>query len=372
MSQSNKYLNNTIYGRYRDDTPDAILSKVASNLIISQEELGYKIINTRDYPINTAPEVKYACYDFTYSMDKYMIFSDIYSSVGVEKYDDLHKIYKATVRHFLIKKDASIWVKQIVYSYPRSIFTLSDQDRDTYTKELMKMPSHDSFVTYYSSVYALKTKSPSQFFACNIGVGSGCFKSEFDYYLKRYNDLSSFGNMSPQVVQDKSDVINAFYMLTGEDITSIGYNSSTQSANESYIYNNMLMNKPYSTGAGSMQQGPYLHYVADNKTIADNQTNIDTQTLSPSSGLREPPSVIQPTQPPQNNTGVSQPNVSQSGNPNYSPENDYIHDGYASIPVSYPTSIITSGIGDDAGRYYLDDYIEDIRREKCEMLDYLY
>lgn len=359
MSQANKYLNNTIYGRYRDDTPDAVLSKVASNLLVTQEEQGYRIINTKDFPPNTVPESKYACYDFTYSMSKYMIFHDIFFQLAFEKYDDLRKTYKAIVRHFLIKTEGSIWVKQYVYNYPRSIFTLSDQDRANYTKELLKLPGYDEFDTYYSSVYALKTKVNSLPLPCDIGIGSGCFKSEFDYYLKRYNDLSSFGNMSPQVVQDKQDVINAFYYLTGEDITSIGYNSSTQSANSNYLYNNMLMNKPYSTGAGPMQQGPYLDYIASNKLISDNQTTVDTETLSQTSPLKEPPSSIDNNN--NNNTGTQ-----------VSTGNNYIQQGYQDVPVDYPTSITTSGIGDDAGRIYLDDYIDEIRKEKCYLADQLY
>lgn len=369
MSQANKYLNNTIRGRYNDDTPDAVLSKVASNLLVTQEELGYILINTKDFPPNTVQESKYACYDFTYSMDKYMIFSDIFYSIGFEKFDDVRKTYKATIRHFLIKTEGSIWVKQYVYNYPRSIFTLSSIDRANYTKELMKLPPYDEFVTYYSSVYALKTKSPSLPLACDIGIGAGCFKSEFDYYLKSYNDLTLFGDMSPKITQDKQDIINAFYYLTGEDITSIGYNSSTQTANQNYLYSHMLMNKNYSTGAGSLQQGPYLHYVADNKLIADNQTNVDTETLSPGSSLKEPPS--------QEGSGGTQQPPSQEGNGGSSGYITPISQGGSepnenNIPVEYPMDISISGIGDDAGRIYIDDYIDEIRKEKCYVDDQLY
>lgn len=370
MSQANKYLNNTIMGRYRDNTPDAVLSKIASNLLVTQEELGYNIVNTKDFPKNTVTESKYACYDFTYSMNQYMIFNDIFYSLGVEKFDDVKRVYFATIRHFLIKTEGSIWVKQYVYNYPRSIFTLSDVDRANYTKELMKLPGYDEFVTYYSSVYALKTKSPSLPLACDIGIGAGCFKSEFDYYLKSYNDLTLFGDMSPKITQDKQDIINAFYYLTGEDITNIGYNSSTQTANQNYLYSHMLMNKNYSTGAGPLQQGPYLHYIADNKTIADTQTNVDTQTLSPTSPLSEPPSSQnQGNQGNGGNQGGNQGNGGTQGN------NDYIQplqQSSGDIPVDYPVNIITSGIGDDAGRYYIDDYIHDMVVEKCELADYLY
>jgi len=351
MSQANKYLNNTIFGRYNDQTPDATLSKVASNLLVTQEELGYNIVNTKDFPKNTVPESKYACYDFTYSMTNYMIFHDLFFQLAFEKYDDIQKIYKTTVRHFLLKTEGSIWVKQIVYAYPRSIFTLSDSDRAQYTKQLLALPGYNEFVTYYSSVYALNNKSPSLPLPCDIGIGSGCFKSEFDYYIKRYNDLSAFGNMSPQIVQEKTDIINAFFLLTGEDITSIGYNSNTGSANANYLYNNMLMNKIYSTGQAPIQQGALLNYVADNQTIANNQTNVDTQTLSPGNPLSEPSSVV--------NTGSGSSSGSGSGS-----STNYIQNG-SDIPVDYGSGTTTSGIGEDAGRYFIDDYIIDVAKEKC-------
>ncbi len=359
MSLSNKYLNNTILGRYHDDTPDATLSKVASNLMVTQEQQGYQIINTKDFPQNTVPESKYACYDCTYSFGKYLIFHDIFFQLAFEKYDSQKKTYVGIVRHFLLKVDASIWVKQIRYYYPRSISTLSDANRQKFTKALLQLPAYDDFNTYYSSVYALKTKSPSLPFPCDIGIGSGCFKSELDFFLQKYNNESDFGSLNDAVIKDRQDTINAFYLLTGEDLTSIGYNSLSGSASNSYIYQNSLMNKPYATGAGPLQQGPYLDYIADNSLIASNEKVVDTDILSPDDPLREPPSTTQPQVPPLTGT-PSQPIVMSP----YGSESNYIHDGYSTTVTQYGTNPQIQGDPSDYGIMDVDDYL----KQKCEQM----
>lgn len=337
MSLGNKYLNNTILSRYHDDTQDAVLSKTASNLMVTYEQQGYQIINTKDFYPNTVPESKYACYDCA-SLENFLLYHDAFFQLAFEKYDDLHKVYKAIVRHFLVKIDGSVWIKQIVFAYPRSIFTLSDADRASYTKLLLALPSYDDFTTYYSSVYALRFTSPSLPIPCTFAIGSGCFASELNYYLTRFNQESGFGNV-PQVVNDRQDLINGFYYLAGEDLTSIAYPLSSN-----YLYNNRLFTKPYSTGDSPFLHGNnMLHYIADNQTIKNNQTFWDTQS---SVEYHEPPSVVQPnndngqisTQVNSNGGGYEQPFTSsaygdqpaQYGNPKFdgvSPEDLGYYDG---------------------------------------------
>ena len=302
MSLGNKYLNNTILARYHDDTDDAILSKTASNLMVTYEQQGYQIINTKDFYPNTIPESKYACYDAS-SLENFLLYHDAFFQLAFEKYDDLHKVYKGIVRHFLVKVDGSVWIKQVVFAYPRSIFTLSDSDRAAYTKLLLALPGYDEFTTYYSSIYALRFTSPSLPIPCTFAIGSGCFASELNYYLTRYNQESGFGNV-PQVVNDRQDLINGFYYLAGEDLTSIGYPLSSN-----YLYNNRLFTKPYSTGDAPFLHGnSMLHYIADNQTIKNSQTFWDTQS---SVEYHEPPSVVQ--QPPSGNGSGQVSTTTQNG-----------------------------------------------------------
>lgn len=353
MSLTNKYVTNTILGRYHDDTPDATISKIASNVLVTQEQLGYKIINTQSFPKGTIPELPngYACYDANQSFDNFLLFNDAYFPLAFEKYDDIKKTYKAVVRWFLLKTDGSIFVKQLIYYYPRSIFTLSDSDRRAYIKKLLQIPNLNDIDLYYSSIYALKTTSPSLPFPCDFSMNAGCFKSELDYYLRRYNEEMEFGNTNDNVVKDRQDLINAFYYLTGYDLTLIGYNSQTGSASNQFVYSNSLMNKTYSTGQAPGQQ-PILHYVADNQTIANNQSVIDTGVLSQSDPLHEPPSVVQQPQttPPSGNIVSTQVGA-------YGSETNYIHDGYEDTPAQYGDAQFVSGIGEDYTTMSIDGYL---------------
>lgn len=331
MSLGNKYLNNTILARYHDDTTDAILSKTASNLLVSFEQQGYQIINTKDFYPNTIPESKYACYD-AQSLKNFLLYHDAYFQLAFEKYDDLHKVYKAIVRNFLLKVDGSVYIKQVVYAYPRSIFTLSDIDRATYTKTLLALPGYNEFTLYYSSIYALRTTSPSLPIPCTIGIGSGCFLSELEYFSSNYNRESSFGNQ-PQVVNDRQDLINGFYYLAGEDLTSIAYPLSTN-----YIYNSKLYNKPYSTGSSPYLNGTVLHYIADNETIKNNQTFWDTQS---SPQYKEPSSVIQP------------PSTQVSSDLNdYQQPTGIYGSSYGSTPTQYGNPDLVSGVNPEDMGYY--------------------
>lgn len=336
MSLGNKYLNNTILARYHDDTQDAILSKTASNLMVTYEQQGYQIINTKDFYPNTVPESKYACYDAS-SLDNFLLYQDAFFQLAFEKYDDLHKVYKGIVRHFLVKTDGSVWIKQVVFAYPRSIFTLSDSDRAAYTKLLLALPSYNDFTTYYSSIYALRFVSPSLPIPCTFAIGSGCFASELDYYLTRYNQESGFGNI-PQVVNDRQDLINGFYYLAGEDLTSIGYPISSN-----YLYNNRLFTKPYSTGEAPFLHGnSMLHYIADNQTIKNSQTFWDTQS---SVEYHEPPSVIQPPSVNNGDQVVSDPNGYQQ------PAGLY-DSAYGSVPTQYGNPDLISGVNPEDMGYY--------------------
>lgn len=342
MSLSNKYLNNTILARYNGDTVGAPLSKTASNLLVSFEEQGYKIINTKDFYPNTVSGQKYACYD-SYSLSNFLLYHDTYFQLAFEKFFDIEKVYKAIVRNFLLKVDGSIWVKQIVYAYPRSIFTLSDSDRAAYTKQILIQPKYDEFVTYYSSIYALTTTSPSLPMPCTLGIGSGCFVSELQYFSERYNKESDFGSMNDNIVKDRTDLINGFYYLAGEDLTLIAYPVSNN-----YIYNNSLYNKLYSTGQAPIQQGPLLHYIADNQTIKDSQTFVDTLSLSPGDPLQEPSSTISQT----GNGGSGDNQVSTQNNVSGQDENDYISSGYSNTPAQYGNPNIFDGISPEELGYY--------------------
>lgn len=348
MSLGNKYLNNTIRARYNDDVSDATLSKEASNLLVSFEQQGYKIINTKDFYPNTIPESKYACYD-AISLKNLLLYDDTFFQLAFEKYDDLHKVYKAIVRHFLLKKDGSVWIKQIVYAYPRSIFTLSDTDRASYTKTLLALPSYNDFTTYYSSIYALRTTSPSLPIPCDVAIGSGCFVSELNYYLDKYNQESNFGsgNLLPDSIKnDMQDLANGFFYLTGQDITTIAYPASNN-----YIYNNKMYNKEYATGqAQLLSGGGMLHYIADNETIRNNQTFYDTQSLSPSDPRKEPNSTLPPSQGGGNGSVSTQVN-SDSG---YQPP--FISSAYGSVPNQYGNPAIIDGVNpEDMGYYQGDD-----------------
>ena len=342
MSLGNKYLNNTILARYHDDTTDAVLSKTSSNLLTTYEQQGYKIINTKDFYPNTIPESKYACYD-TSSLENFLLYHDAFFQLAFEKYDDLQKVYKAIVRHFLVKVDGSIWIKQVVFAYPRSIFTLSDADRASYTKLLLALPSYDDFTTYYSSVYALRFTSPSLPIPCTFAIGSGCFASELNYYSSRYNQESGFGNV-PQVVNDRQDLINGFYYLAGEDLTSIAYPVSPN-----YIYNNRLFTKPYSTGDAPFLHGNgMLHYVADNQTIKNSQTFWDTQS---SSQYHEPPSVIQP--PTQGGGGGGDVSTQVINDPSgYQQPVGILGSAYGSTPTQYGNPDLVSGVSPEEMGYY--------------------
>ena len=338
MSLGNKYLNNTILARYHDDTTDAVLSKTASNLLNTYEQQGYKIINTKDFYPNTIPESKYACYDTT-SLENFLLYHDAFFQLAFEKYDDLHQIYKAIVRHFLVKVDGSVWVKQIIFAYPRSIFTLSDSDRAQYTKLLLALPSYNDFTTYYSSIYALRFTSPSLPIPCTFAIGSGCFVSELNYFLTRYNQESGFGN-APQVVNDRQDLINGFYYLAGEDLTSIAYPVSNN-----YIYSNRLFTKPYATGDAPFLHGnSMLHYVADNQTIKNSQTFWDTQT---SVEYHEPPSVIQ------NPGGSGSVSIPPSGSTGLNPyQQPFTPSSYGDQPFQYGDPPVISGVGPEELGYY--------------------
>lgn len=340
MSLGNKYLNNTILARYHDDTTDAVLSKTASNLMETYEQQGYRIINTKDFYPNTVPESKYACYDCA-SLENFLLYHDAFFQLAFEKYDDLHKVYKGIVRHFLVKVDGSIWIKQVVFAYPRSIFTLSDADRASYTKLLLALPSYDDFTTYYSSVYALRFASPSLPIPCTFAIGSGCFASELDYYSSRYNQESGFGNV-PQVVNDRQDLINGFYYLAGEDLTSIAYPVSSN-----YIYNNRLFTKPYSTGDAPFLHGNgMLHYIADNQTIKNSQTFWDTQS---SLEYHEPPSVIQ--QPTQGGGGGSGQVSTQIDSSGYQQPVGISGSAYGDQPAQYGNPVFDGVSPEELGYY---------------------
>lgn len=348
MSLGNKYLNNTIRARYVDDTSDATLSKGASELLVSFEQQGYKLINTKDFYPNTVQESKYACYD-AISLKNFLLYSDAYFQLAFEKYDDIQKIYKAIVRHFLVKVDGSVWIKQVVFAYPRSIFTLSDADRASYTKTLLALPGYNEFTTYYSAIYALKTTWPSLPIPCDFAIGAGCFVSELNYYLGRYNDESQFGssNLAPSVANDRQDLINGFYYLSGEDLTSIGYPVSSN-----YIYNNKLYNKIYSTGQAPLQSGnQMLHYIASNETIRDNQTFYDTQSLSSGDPRKEPPSTTG-TQPNQNSSGSSVSTQVDNGSGYQQP---FVSSNYGNVPAQYGNPAIFDGVDPAEMGYYQGD-----------------
>lgn len=338
MSLGNKYLNNTILARYHDDTQDAILSKTASNLMVTYEQQGYQIINTKDFYPNTVPESKYACYDAS-SLENFLLYHDAFFQLAFEKYDDLHKVYKGIVRHFLVKTDGSVWIKQVVFAYPRSIFTLSDTDRAQYTKLLLALPSYNDFTTYYSSIYALRFASPSLPIPCTFAIGSGCFASELNYFLTRYNQESGFGN-APQVVNDRQDLINGFYYLAGEDLTSIGYPLSSN-----YLYNNRLFTKPYSTGDAPFLHGnSMLHYIADNQTIKNSQTFWDTQS---SVEYREPPSVVQQ---PTGNNGSGQVSTQVGSDPG-GYQQPFISSAYGDQPAQYGDPVFDGVSPEELGYY---------------------
>jgi len=171
-----------------------------------------------------------------------------------------------------------------------------------------------------------------------------------------------FGNSNDNVAKDRQDLINAFYYLTGYDLTSIGYNSQTGSASNQFIYTNSLMNKTASTGQAPGQQ-PILHYIADNQTIANNQSVIDTSVLSPMDPLHEPPSSIQPPPP----SGTPSGNIVSTQVGPYGSETNYIHDGYENTPAQYGDSQFVSGIGEDYTTMSIDGYLI----QRCnQMLDY--
>ncbi len=343
MSLGNKYLDNTIRARYANETSDATPSSGANSLLLSYEQQGYKIINTKDFYPNTSSGVKYTCYDAA-SLKNYLLYQDTFFQIAVEKYDSTQKTYKAIVRHFLLKQDGSLYIKQIVFAYPRSIFTLSDQDRANYTKTLLALPSYNDFNTYYSSIYALKTSWPSLPIPCSLGIGSGCFVSELNFYMQKYNEESDFGSSTyvPSVANDRQDLINGFYYLTGQDISKIGYPVSSN-----YIYNSKLYNKPYSTGSASDLQGGFLNYIAGNEIIRDNQTVYDTQSLSEGDPRREPNSVTQENQ--NNNQNNNQVSTEVQGG------ETFIGSSYSDIPAQYGNPNIFDGISPEDLGYYQGD-----------------
>ena len=353
MSLGNKYLNNTIRARYNDDTPDAILSKQASNLLVSFEDQGYKILNTKDFYPNTIPESKYACYDAS-SLASFLLYQDTFFQLAFEKFDDIQRIYKAIVRHFLLKVDGSVWIKQVVFAYPRSIFTLSDSDRATYTKTLLALPGYNEFTTYYSSIYALKTAYPSLPMPCTLGIGSGCFISELKFYVNKYNEESNFGsgNLLPDSIKnDMQDLSNGFYYLCGQDITRVPYPVTTN-----YTYNAGLWPKPYSSGSAPFLNNSYmLHYIADNQIIRDNQTFYDTQSLSPGDPRKEPPSSTQPVNNQNNNGSGSGSSVSTNtqGDSGYQPP--FIGSNYGDTPNQYGNPAIIDGVNPEDMGYYQGD-----------------
>lgn len=351
MSLGNKYLNNTIRARYNDDTPDAILSKQASNLLVSFEDQGYKILNTKDFYPNTIPESKYACYDAS-SLASFLLYEDTFFQLAFEKFDDIQRVYKAIVRHFLLKVDGSVWIKQVVFAYPRSIFTLSDSDRATYTKTLLALPSYNEFTTYYSSIYALKTAYPSLPIPCTIAISSGCFISELKFYVNKYNEESNFGsgNLLPDSIKnDMQDLSNGFYYLCGQDITKVPYPVTTN-----YTYNAGLWPKPYSSGSAPFLNNSYmLHYIADNQIIRDNQTFYDTQSLSPGDPRKEPPSSTQPVNNQNGNGGGNQISTQVSGS------QPYIGSSYEDTPAQYGNPNIFDGITPEELGYYQGDETSD-------------
>lgn len=218
---------------------------------------GYKIINSWDFP---KVGDNYPCYDVMGLMyNNLYIYQEIFFQVAFETYDNVEQCYKQIIRHFLIKTDCSIWVKQVVYKYKSSV--LDPKVSESFRRSLCNLPDYNDFTLYYSGFWDMRYTP----WYMPVNMVGCCFQKELLYFTSEYNN--------PKIAS-KQDLINGFYYLTSEDLTMI----PDPPGNTQNKYN--VNNAAYSKAAGYYQQIYKPVYVVSDEVIKNEQiTHDNTQSM---------------------------------------------------------------------------------------------